>query len=105
MTQKLAFADDHFHDYCGVVGVFGHEDAAKLGYLGLYALQHRGQESAGIASLDSGPIFIPREMGYISRAFYGAPPPPPSPLRAGWPMSCSIPRGITLSHPHPLLAS
>jgi hypothetical protein len=36
--------DDHFHDHCGVVGVYGHEEAAKLVYLGLYALQHRGQE-------------------------------------------------------------
>ena len=50
MTQKLAFADDRFHDECGVFGVFGHEEASKLAYLGLYALQHRGQESAGIVS-------------------------------------------------------
>jgi len=45
MMQKLAYADDHFHDECGVFGVFGHEEASKLTYLGLYALQHRGQES------------------------------------------------------------
>ena len=50
MTQKLAYADDRFHDECGVFGVFGHEEASKLTYLGLYALQHRGQESAGIVS-------------------------------------------------------
>jgi len=42
--------DDHFHDECGVFGVFGHPEAANLAYLGLYALQHRGQESAGIVS-------------------------------------------------------
>src|SRR5207248_11759301 len=52
MKQKLAYADDHFHDECGVFGVFGHEEASKLTYLGLYALQHRGQESAGIVSSD-----------------------------------------------------
>jgi amidophosphoribosyltransferase len=58
-----------FREECGVFGVFGHEDAAKLGYLGLYALQHRGQESAGIASLDSGRVFIEREMGYVADVF------------------------------------
>ena len=36
--------------YCGVFGIFGHEDAARLTYYGLYALQHRGQESAGIVT-------------------------------------------------------
>ena len=48
MKPKLAYADDHFHDECGVFSVFGHPEAANLTYLGLYALQHRGQESAGI---------------------------------------------------------
>ena len=42
---------DKFHDECGVFGILNHMDAANLVYLGLYALQHRGQESAGIASL------------------------------------------------------
>src|SRR5579885_640995 len=41
---------DHFHDHCGVCGVFGHPEAARLAYLSLYALQHRGQEAAGIVS-------------------------------------------------------
>ncbi len=53
MTNKLAYADDRFHDECGVFGVFGHTEAANLTYLGLYALKHRGQESAGIVSSDS----------------------------------------------------
>ncbi|MCL5051977.1 MAG: amidophosphoribosyltransferase, partial [Gammaproteobacteria bacterium] len=48
--MQHAVDDDHFHDECGVVGVFGHPEAANLTYLGLYALQHRGQESAGIVS-------------------------------------------------------
>ena len=44
---------DKFHDECGVFGILNHKDAANLVYLGLYALQHRGQESAGIASLST----------------------------------------------------
>ena len=43
---------DKFKDECGVFGIFGHPEAANLAYLGLYALQHRGQESAGIAAAD-----------------------------------------------------
>src|SRR5260370_627456 len=44
--------DDKFHDECGLFGVWNHAEAANVAYLGLYALQHRGQESAGIASTD-----------------------------------------------------
>ena len=58
-----------FKDECGVFGVWGHTDAANLSYLGLYALQHRGQESAGIASIDGGKLFIEREMGYVADVF------------------------------------
>src|SRR2546422_6794939 len=43
---------DKFKDECGVFGIFGHPEAANMAYLGLYALQHRGQESAGIAASD-----------------------------------------------------
>ncbi|MBA2734200.1 MAG: amidophosphoribosyltransferase, partial [Acidobacteria bacterium] len=43
---------DKFRDECGVFGIFGHPEAARLTYLGLYALQHRGQESCGIVSSD-----------------------------------------------------
>ncbi len=65
MSQKLAFADDHFHDECGVFGVFGHPEAANLVYLGLYALQHRGQESAGIVSSDGKDLYVHRAMGEV----------------------------------------
>src|ERR1700730_15033615 len=44
---------DKFREECGVIAVYGHPEAANLAHLGLYALQHRGQESAGIASADS----------------------------------------------------
>ncbi len=61
--------DDHFHDECGVVGVFGHPEASNLAYLGLYALQHRGQESAGIVSADEGRLHVHRGMGRVAEVF------------------------------------
>ena len=54
---------------CGVVGVFGHPEAANLAYLGLYALQHRGQESAGIVSTDGDKLRAVREMGHVNDIF------------------------------------
>ena len=61
--------DDHFHDECGVIGVFGHPEAANLAYLGLYALQHRGQESAGIVSAQEGKLYAQRGMGRVAEVF------------------------------------
>jgi amidophosphoribosyltransferase len=69
MKPKLAYADDHFHDECGVFGVFGHEEASKLTYLGLYALQHRGQESAGIVASDGAELHLHRAMGEVEEIF------------------------------------
>jgi amidophosphoribosyltransferase len=69
MTLKLAYADDRFHDECGVFGVFGNDEAAKLTYLGLYALQHRGQESAGIVSSDGTELHLHRAMGKVEEIF------------------------------------
>jgi amidophosphoribosyltransferase len=69
MTQKLAYADDRFHDECGVFGVYGHPEAANLAYLGLYALQHRGQESAGIVSSDGHEMHMHRAMGEVEEIF------------------------------------
>ncbi|ROQ93516.1 amidophosphoribosyltransferase [Desulfosoma caldarium] len=54
---------------CGVFGVFGHEEAAKLTYFGLYALQHRGQESAGITTSDGCHIYDSKHMGLVSEVF------------------------------------
>ena len=54
---------------CGVFGVYGHEDASKLTYFGLYALQHRGQESAGIVSSTVKSIFEHKGMGLASDVF------------------------------------
>ena len=60
---------DKFHEECGVFGIFGHAEAANLTYLGLYALQHRGQESAGIAASDGIQIRHRKAMGYVNEAF------------------------------------
>jgi len=54
---------------CGVIGVFGHPEAANLAYLGLYALQHRGQESAGIVATDGEKLRSVREMGHVNDIF------------------------------------
>ena len=61
--------DDHFHDECGVFGVHGAPEAANLTYLGLHALQHRGQESAGIVSTDGERLFAHRALGLVQDAF------------------------------------
>lgn len=60
---------DKFHDECGVFAVYGHAEAAKLTYLGLYGLQHRGQESAGIVSTDGGQLYVHKGMGQVADIF------------------------------------
>jgi len=60
---------DKFHEECGVFGIYGHPDAANLTYLGLYALQHRGQESAGIVSSDGKQLYGQKAMGLVADIF------------------------------------
>jgi len=62
-------SEDKFHDECGVFGVFGHAEASNLAYLGIHALQHRGQESAGIASWDGATIHLHKAMGLVADIF------------------------------------
>jgi amidophosphoribosyltransferase len=70
MSVKIhTIDDDHFHDHCGVFGIFGHPEAAKMTYLGLYALQHRGQESAGIASSDGLDVHLHKSVGHVQEIF------------------------------------
>jgi amidophosphoribosyltransferase len=61
--------DDHFHDECGVFGIAGATEAANLAYLGLHSLQHRGQESAGIATTDGSKLYAHRALGLVQDAF------------------------------------
>ncbi|MBF0614687.1 MAG: amidophosphoribosyltransferase [Magnetococcales bacterium] len=63
------YHQDHFHDECGVFGVYNHPEAANLVYLGLYALQHRGQESAGIISVDERLFLATRGPGLVADVF------------------------------------
>jgi len=60
---------DKFRDECGVFGIYGHYEAAKLTYLGLYSLQHRGQESTGIVSYDNKFLYCHKEMGLVADVF------------------------------------
>ena len=60
---------DKFREECGIFGVFNHPEAANLTYLGLYALQHRGQESAGIVSSDGHGLHVHKAMGLVADIF------------------------------------
>ncbi len=60
---------DKFHDECGLFGIWNHPEAANVTYLGLYALQHRGQESAGIAATDGASFHVERAMGWVADVF------------------------------------
>ena len=66
----FASDEDRFHEECGVVGVFGHPEAANLAYLALYALQHRGQESAGIVSSRGDALISHRGLGLVADIFH-----------------------------------
>ena len=65
--------DSHYpKHYCGVFGMYGHPNAAELSYYGLYALQHRGQESAGIVACDGKQFRVHKGMGLVSQVFKGS---------------------------------
>jgi amidophosphoribosyltransferase len=69
VSLARARESDRFHEECGVFAVHGHPEAAHIAYLGLYALQHRGQESAGIVSADRGEHHAHRAMGLVADVF------------------------------------
>ena len=60
---------DRFHEACGVFGIWNHHDAARMTYLGLHGLQHRGQESSGIASTDGQDVYVEKGMGLVADVF------------------------------------
>ena len=63
------FDEDRPKDECGVFGIYGHDDAAAITTLGLHALQHRGQESAGIVTFDKNHFHAERRLGLVSEHF------------------------------------
>src|SRR2546427_5207872 len=69
MAGAIPVDDDRFHDRCGLFGIWGHPEAARLAYLGLYALQHRGQESAGIVATDGEQLRLEKGMGLVNDVF------------------------------------
>jgi len=69
MHSTHPFEDDHLHEECGVFGIYGHMDAAAHTALGLHALQHRGQEAAGIVTFDGHHFHNHRALGQVSDNF------------------------------------
>src|SRR5580658_459640 len=69
LFSDTSFGEDVFHDECGVFGIFGHADAGALSVLGLHALQHRGQEAAGIVTFSKGQFIAERHAGLVGDVF------------------------------------
>ncbi|MGA7712455.1 MAG: amidophosphoribosyltransferase [Rhizomicrobium sp.] len=69
LTGDCDFDQDTLHEECGVFGIFGHPDAGALTVLGLHALQHRGQEAAGIVTYDKGQFIAERHAGLVGDIF------------------------------------
>ena len=70
LSDQELFGDDHPHDHCGVFGVWAPgEDVSRLTYFSLYALQHRGQQSAGIATSNGKQILVYKDQGLVSKVF------------------------------------
>ena len=65
----MDITSDKLREECGVVAIYGHPESSKLAYLSLYALQHRGQESAGIASSNGEKVQLHKAMGLVSDIF------------------------------------
>ncbi len=63
------FDDDKLHEECGVFGIYGHPEATAMTALGLHALQHRGQEAAGIVSFDGNEFYTHKAMGLVDATF------------------------------------
>ena len=67
--MSATWRDDKLHDECGLFGIWNHPEAANVAYLGLYALQHRGQESAGITATDGDLFHTEKAMGWVADVF------------------------------------
>src|SRR5882672_4170664 len=103
--RPMQLQDEHFHDECGVVGVQHHPEAARLTYLGLYALQHRGQESAGIVSSDGQKLIRHVATGLVADIFDKATLEPLKGSLAIGHVRYSTAGGSGLTNAQPLLAT
>src|ERR1043165_7259156 len=65
----IELIDDKLHEECGVFGIYSHAEATRLTYLGMYALQHRGQESCGMVVSNGEKLISEPDMGYVSEVF------------------------------------
>ena len=72
LSSEASAQEDHLHEECGVFGIFGHPDASAHTALGLHALQHRGQEAAGIVSSDGSYFYTHRALGLVGDNFNSA---------------------------------
>jgi len=68
-VSDTGYMDDDVKHYCGLFGIYGHRDAARLTYLGLYSLQHRGEEAAGIVTTDGKQMHAYKGQGLVSEVF------------------------------------
>ncbi len=69
MSSVMSIGPDKFREECGVFGIINHPEAAHMAYLGLYALQHRGQEGAGIVSCNGNQFYMEKGMGLVADLF------------------------------------
>ncbi len=72
MKTVESWAQDRFHEECAIFGIYGHPEAGNLTYLGLYALQHRGQEASGIVTYDGHAFHSRKGMGLVADVFSDA---------------------------------
>ena len=66
VSRPQLITPDKFHDECAVFGIYGHKEASNIAYLGLYALQHRGQEGSGIAATDGEYFHVEKGLGLVA---------------------------------------
>jgi amidophosphoribosyltransferase len=69
LNEPETILGDKFHEECAVFGIYGHPEAANLTYLGLYALQHRGQEGSGIVACEGGQFHVEKGLGLVNDIF------------------------------------
>lgn len=104
LGPEVGVPEPEVREECGVFGVLGHADAARMAYYGLYALQHRGQESAGIVTSHDGRLHLRKGMGLVSEVWNGGPPDLPGDMALAH-VRYSTTGSVSLANAQPLLVS